>query len=487
MITKNLTSDIKRNKHLIYSSLASNYNLKYRDIILKGNINCLIIYIDGISDKDTIEKHIISPLLFRIDTKLPNTSSLALYISKRYISINSTEISNEVKKLCESLKRGQTIIFLDNDDNAIICDTFKDNFRKVSDAKIEENIRGAKSAFVENIKINISMIQEKLINNNLRIERYVFGKENNIEGALLYLEGTIDKKILSKIKEKLNHVKANYIPDTGMLMQYMEKRPFSVFPQYKTVEKPDKAVSDIIQGKAIIFVNGCSYAVTVPVVFIEFFQAFEDYSNKIVLANFDRFIRLIALLIILLASPLYLVLISYNIDLIPQDLIYIISESRQDIPLPPFIEILLMEIVIEFLREGGLRLPSMVGQTLSIVGGIILGQAAINSGFVSPTTLVVISVTVICTFLIPNYEMSLTIRLCRFVILILAQILGLFGIMLGLFALIAYLISIDSFSVPYLSPIAPTRHKDLKDSLIRGSLKNIDKVPKSFKEGENNN
>lgn len=487
MTTKNLTTDLKKNKHLIYSFLASNYHLRCRDIILKGNVNCLIIYIDGITDKDCIEEHIIAPLLFKIDTKLGNISSLAYYISKRYISINSTEISKEVKHICERLKKGQTIVLFDNEDNAIICDTFKDSFRKVSDAKIEENIRGAKSAFVENIKINISMIQEKLINNNLRIEKYVFGKENNIEGALIYLEGVIDNKILTRLKSKLKSVKANYIPDTGMLMQYMEKHPYSVFPQYKTVEKPDKAVSDIIQGKAIIIIDGCSYAVTLPVVFIEFFQAFEDYSNKIVLANFDRFIRLLALIIILLASPLYLVLISYNIDLIPQDLIYIISESRKDIPLPPFIEILLMEIVIEFLREGGLRLPSMVGQTLSIVGGIILGQAAINSGFVSPTTLVVISVTVICTFLIPNYEMSLTIRLCRFFILILAQLLGLFGIMIGLFAIIAHLISLESLGVPYFSPLAPVRYNDLQDTLVRGRLKDIGRVPKSFRRRKRRN
>lgn len=485
MITKKLTDNLKKNKYLIHAQVSDNYTLKTRELILKGNMGCMVIYIDGLTDKDSIEKHIISPLLFKIDRKIANISSPATYISKRYVSIDSTELSSDLHHIGESLKKGQTIVLFDHDENAIICSTVKNNFKKVSDSKIEENIRGGKSAFVENIKINTSMVQEKLKSKHLKVEHYVFGTENKSDAALLYLDNVIDNKVLSKLKAKLKEINAYYIPDIGYLMQYIESHPFSTFPQYKSVEKPDKVVSDIIQGKAAIFIDGCAYAATLPAVFIEFFQAFEDYSNKILLANFDRIIRFLALIIILLASPLYLTFIAYNIELIPQDLIIIIANSRKDIPLPPFMEIIIMELIIEFLREGGLRLPSIVGQTLGIVGGIILGQAAINSGIVSPTTLVVIAVTVICTFLIPNYEMSLSIRLCRFYMLILAQVLGLFGVMIGLYTLIAYLMSLESLGVPYFSPFAPMRHKDLQDSIIRYPLKNINGIPKSFTRRKN--
>jgi hypothetical protein len=475
-----LTNNLQENKKIIYRLLSNNYLVTTRELILYGNLNCMIIYIDGLTDKESIEKYIISPLLYNIDTKVPRESTPARYLSKRYISINSITIDSDVKVICEKLKRGQTLVLLENDLDGIICDTYKYNFKQQANPKIEENIKGNNSAFVESLKINVSMIQEKLINNHLKVEQYTLGKENKSEAALMYVDNAIDKDVLSEIKKKLKEVKADYIPDTGYLMKYILDNEFSIFPQYKTVEKPDKVVSDLIQGKAVIFVNGCSYGVIIPVVFIEFFQAFEDYSNNIIIANFDRFLRVSAVIIILLISPIYLTLITYNIELIPQDLINIISKSRKDIPLPPFFEILIMEMIIEFLREGGLRLPSKVGQTLSIVGGIILGQAAIRSGLVSPTTLVVISISVICTFLIPIYEMSLSIRLCRFIMLILAQVFGLFGIMIGIYSLIGYLIGLENFGTPYLLPLAPMKYNELKDSFFRYPLNQINKAPRNL-------
>ncbi|MCY6370722.1 spore germination protein [Clostridium ganghwense] len=475
-----LSNDLEKNITLISSNAPANFNFKTRELILKDNIKCIIIYIEGLSKKEDIESCIISPLLSKIDCDINALLSPASYIGKRYITINDIELSSDVNVISKNLKKGKSIILIEHDNTAIICNTSQSNFKKFAESKIEENIRGEKSAFVNNLHINVSLIQEKLKNNNLKIELYTFGEENNCEASLIYLENTIDPDVLNKIKSKLQTVKTSYVPDTGYLMQFIEKRPLSIFPQSKLTEKPDKVVSDIIQGKAAIFVNGCAYAIVLPVVFVEFFQAFEDYSNRLILANFDRFIRFLALLIILTASPIYLVLIKYYASLIPLNLIKIIIISRKNIPLPPFLEILSMELLIEFLREGGLRLPSTIGQTLSIIGGIIIGDAAIKSGIVSPTTLVVTALTVISTFLIPNYEMSLSIRLLRFYILILAQFFGFFGIFIGLFSIFAHLINLDSFGIPYFSPFAPMRFKDLKDSTVRYSLKDTNRIPISF-------
>jgi hypothetical protein len=480
-VNKNqLTVNLEDNINIINSYFPNNAYLKTRELTLYGNLECVIMYIDGLTDKDSMEKHIIFPLLFKLDTKVYKEDSPAYYISKRYISINSMELLSDAYKISEKLKRGQSLILIENDEKGIVCDTNKNNFKKNADPKIEENLKGGKSAFVENVKINTSMIQEKIVNDNLIIEQYIFGKQNKTESVLIYLDNIIDSNVLSKIKKELNKVDSDYIPDTGYLMKYIGKNKYCIFPQYKTVEKPDKAVSDIIQGKAVVFVNGCAYGVIIPTTFIDYFQSFEDYSNNIILANFDRCLRFMAVFIILLTSPLYLTLISYNIELIPRALINIIADSRKDIPLPPFLEIFVMELIIEFLREGGLRLPSKVGQTMSIIGGIILGQAAIESRLVSPATLVIISISVICTFLIPIYEMSLAIRLYKFIMLILAQILGLFGIIIGLYFIIAYLISLENYGVPYFLPLAPMKHRLLKDSIIRKPLKDINKMPKSI-------
>lgn len=481
MNTMVLTKNLEKNINLISSNAPANFNFKIKELILKGDTKCIILYISGLSKKEDIEDRIIYPLLFKIDCNINTLTSAVSYISKRYITISDTQISPDVNLISEGLKTGKTIVLIENEDTAIICNTSSSNFKKNANSKIEETIRGEKSAFVEILSSNIGLIQEKLKNNNLRIDKYVFGEENNCEAALVYMENTIDNAVLNKLKSKLKNIKTSYIPDTGYLIQFIEKRPLSVFPQSKTTEKPDKVVSDILQGKAAILINGCSYAVILPVVFTEFFQGFEDYSNRLILANFDRLLRLLAMVMVVITSPIYLVLLKYNVELIPLDLIKIIIMSRRGIPLPPFLEILLMEMIIEFLREGGLRLPSIVGQTLSIVGGIILGEAAIQAGIVSPTTLIVVAVTVIATFLIPNYEMSLSIRLLRFYVLILAQILGFFGVVIGLFSIIAHLINLESLGTPYFSPFAPMRHKDLKDSVIRYPLKYINRIPGSFK------
>ncbi len=476
-----LSKDLQKNIDLISKNAPANFNLKTRELILKNNTKCMIIYIRGISKKERIEEYIITPLLFRLDCDIRTVSFPIEYISKRFIAIDDVELSSEIDHISQSLKKGRAILLIENSDQALICNTTESNFQKTSTPKIEETLKGEKSAFGENLNGNISLIQEKFKNDDLRIKKYVLGEVNHCEVALIYMENVIEPTVLNKLTSKLENIKESYIPDTGYLAQFIEKRPFSIFPQSKTTEKPNTVISDIIQGKAAIFVNGCAYAIVLPVIFIEFFQAFDDYSNKLISANFDRMLRLLGMIIILTASPIYLVLISYNVELIPLDLIKLVTISRKDIPLPPFLEIILMEMIIEFLREGGLRLPSLVGQTLSIVGGIILGESAVRAGIVSPATLVVVAVSVISTFLVPNYEMSLSIRLLRFYMLILGQLYGLFGVIIGLFSILAHLMSLESLGVPYFTPFAPMRFKDLKDSVVRYPLKYINNVPVSFK------
>lgn len=475
-----LTNDIDENIKIISANAPSNFNFTIRELLLKNDIKCSIIYISGLSSKEDIEERIIYPLLFKLDNNLDILTPLVSQISKKYISINDTEISSDIKVISNSLKLGKTIILIENENNAIICDTIKSNFSTSSQTKIEESIRGDKSSFVEILDVNIGLIQEKLKNDSLKIEQYTIGKENNTQAALIYMENIINNQTLNKLKIQMSSLDSDYIPDVGYLSQLLGKKPFAFFPKTKTTEKPDKVVSDILQGKAAIIINGCCYAIILPVVFIEFFHGFEDYSNKLVLANFDRIIRIVAVLIVLTLGPVYLVLLQYNAELVPISLIKIIITSRKDIPLPPFLEILLMEIIVEFLREGGLRLPSVIGQTLSIVGGITLGQAAIQAGMVSPTTLIVVTITVLATFVIPNYEMSLTIRLLRFYVLIMALILGFLGVIIGLFSIVVVLMHDESFGIPYFAPFAPMKNNDLKDAVLRYPLSNIEEVPDTF-------
>ena len=371
------------------------------------------------------------------------------------------------------LKSGKCIILFESESSAIVCNTTGGAHRSITESNVEKVIKGGREAFIESLEINISLVQQGLKSKHLKIEKFVVGEENQADSVLLYLDNTIDPEVLNNIKNNINSVKAKQVLGPGMLNQLLEKFPYSLFPQAKTSEKPTKVVSDLLQGKAAILVSGAPYALIVPAVFVEFFQDIEDYANRTLVANFDRMLRLIASIIVLMLSSIYLVFLTYNSELTPLNLIKVIVSSRQNIPLPPFFEILMMEILVEILREGGLRLPTPIGSTLSIVGGIVLGQAATLAGIVSPTTLVVIAITVIATFVIPNYEMALSIRLLRFFMLILTNFFGFLGIIVGIQLIVITLIKMESFGVPYFSPLAPLRFKGLKDTLIRARIKDI--------------
>jgi spore germination protein KA len=476
-----LSKNIVDNLDLIAKNIPLNSNFIIREIILNPDIRCSILYINGLANQSYIEESIIHPLLFRIREPLNNSEELCSYLSRKYICSYDTTISNNVNTICHALKHGKSIVLLEHNASVIICNTTGGSYRSISESNIETDIRGGKEAFVENLEINLAVIQQKLKNNHFKIETMTLGELSQTDVALLYIDNIIDKDILSEIRIKLSAIKAPYIPDSGYISQYIQNSNFQIFPQTKTTELPDKVISDLLQGKAVIMTNGSPQVIILPVVFIEFFQTLEDYSNKFFNANFDRVVRFVGAFIVLIIAPIYLVLLEYNAELIPLNLMKIIISSRMGIPLTPFLEILSMEILIEFLREGGIRLPSPIGQTLGIVGGIVLGDAATKAGLVSPTTLVVIAIEVISTFVIPNYEMSLTIRLLRFPLLILAELFGFLGIVFGTYFIFSNLCSLDSFGIPYLSPIAPLRGSALRDSIIRLPLKHLNSITNIFK------
>ena len=481
MNKKMLTSNLEDNLNMIYSSITVNFNFIKRELLLKGDLKCTLLYIDGLSQQSYIEASIIKPLLSQLDCDMTKVANPIDYLVKKCITLSDLETSNDVDKLLLYLKRGKCIVLIENEDMAILCNTTGGEKRAVGESTCEKSLKGGKEAFVENLMTNITLVQNKLRNDNLKIVHYLLGEKNQVDAVLLYIDNIIDPKVLNEIKNRISTIKAPHIPDTGYINQLIESFPYSFFPQCKSTEKPDKVISDIIQGKAAMIIDGSPIALIMPAVFIEFFQGFEDYSQRIVLVNFDRIIRLLATILILTLSSVYLVLLMYNSELIPIALQKVIYDTRIGIPLPPFFEILIMELIVDFLREGGLRLPTPIGQTLSIVGGIVLGDSATKAGLVSPTTLVVVSITVISTFLIPNYEMALSIRVLRYFMLVMTAFFALFGLIIGLYVILLKLIKMDSFGVPYFTPFAPLRFKDLKDSIIRAPIKYFSKPAVSFK------
>ncbi|SHE46831.1 spore germination protein [Caloramator proteoclasticus] len=479
---EHLSKNIYQNINKIISYMPNSSTLVKREILINKRTKCFILYVTNLCNRKSIELHIISPLLNKVKEDLETIDNPAEYIMQNYLSVSEATIIKHLDNITVELLRGKCLILIDKTNQAILCDTSDIPHRNIQESNIEKTLRGGRECFVENIEINLALIQNKVKSNKLRIERLILGTENNADAAIIYLDGVIDPVVLDTIKFKLNRIKKlPYILCTGYIEQLIEDFPYGFFPQLKNTEKPDKVVSDLFQGKAAILISGAPYALIAPAVFIEFFQGFEDYSQRILTSVFVRLTRTLSAILVLLATPIYLCVLSYTSAIVPIKLIKVIYNSRLGIPLPPFLEILTMEIAVELLREGGLRLPTPIGQTLGIVGGIVIGEAATKAGLVSPTTLVVVSTTVIASFLIPNYEMALSIRFLRFPMLILAHMFGLLGVILGFYLIVIILINMNSFGIPYFAPFAPLNYSDLKDTVIRFPLDKILRKPKSLK------
>lgn len=442
----------------------------------KEPIAACTVYMEHLVRRDIINRDILTPLMFNVEEEIIIGEDTCEYLCRKYIPLSNIVTENNIINASESIKIGKTIILIDGVNDFIVADTKGGEQRNISDPINESAIRGSRDCFVENIKINISTLRRKIKDKNLAIEYYTVGRRSQTDLALLYIDDIMDKTVLDEVRRRIQAIDIDSIEDTGMLEQYIEDHPYSPFPQIFGTERPDVIAATLMEGRVAIILNGSPYVLTAPSLFVEFFQVIEDYSQRTLTSSFSRLLRTLSIFIIITLSPIYLTLVRYNTELIPVKFITPIVQARKGIALTPFLEILSMEIVVEFLREGGVRLPPRIASTLSIVGGIIIGNTAVDSKVVSPTTLLIIGVSVIATFLITNYEMSLGIRFLRFPMLFLANTMGFLGITAGWFFIIVHLTSMKSFGVSYFS----LKGSDLKDIFVRAPLWLMDKNPQEI-------
>lgn len=439
-------------------------------------LNASVIYINGLSNKDIIDRDILTPLMLHVHEILTPKEDIPNYLAKSYIAMCSTVIETDINNVILAIKEGKTAVLIENINSFIVIDTIGGNYRTISDPPIESPIRGSREGFVENIETNVSMLRRNIRDKNLSTENFKVGRRSQTDLALMYIDDIVDKDVLNEVRKRITAIDVDSVIDTGKVEQYIEDSSYCVFPQAFGTESPSIVKGNLMEGRIAIILNGSPFVLTVPAIFVEFFQAPDDYNERTVISTFSRFLRCIATFVVISLPSVYLTLLEFNAELIPVKFINPIVQSREGIALTPFLEILSMELVIELLREGGLRLPPKIASTLSIVGGIIVGNAAIESKVVSPTTLLIIGVSVISTFLIPNYEMALSIRFIRFPMLLLAHTIGFLGIAVGWFVMLIQLLSLESFGVPYFDLL----QSDLKDVFIRAPLWKMNERPEAI-------
>ena len=454
-----------------------NSDIKIREFMLnaKGKqFKAFIIYIDGLVDTTSINDFILNPLMLKSFSNQNNdpqivSEAITTNISVRKVKrFNITDYiyecllpQNSVKKissfdeLVQNVNSGDCALFVDTINFAFDIDIKKFAQRSISEPKNEPVVRGSQEAFVENLRTNTSLIRRNINNENLIIENITIGKTNKNNCAVCYIKDIANSSLVSETKYRLNNLDVDYVLSSSELIQLIKDDPETTLPEILTTERADKACSSLLQGRVILIYNGSPYALILPVTLFDFITSQEDMNLNYHFANLLKIIRGIAFFITLLLPGLYLAITIYHRELLPTELLYSIVASRVNVPFPILVEILIMELSFELIREAGLRVPSPLGSTVGIVGALVLGEAAVSANIVSPILIIIVAITAISSFAIPDFSLGFHLRISRFAYTLLGSLCGFLGIGVGIFIHLITLCSLKSFGVPYLSPYMP--------------------------------
>ncbi|MGG1599914.1 spore germination protein [Paenibacillus naphthalenovorans] len=353
--------------------------------------------------------------------------------------------------------------------------------RAIEPSETETIIYGPKDSFSEQIEQNITMIRRRMPIAKLKTEMFSIGYLSKTKIVMIYVEGLTNPEFISTTRSKLSNIDFDLILESSNVTAFMDDHTHSVFPQYMQTDRPDACVYSLGLGKLIILVDNTPFAIIAPITFFHLFQSPEDYINRWMVASFFRCIRYLSFFLAITLIPLYVALSTHHYQMLPLQILFVLLESRSKLPFTPFWESFLMLITLEIIKEASLRMPTKSGQTLGVIGGIVIGQAAVQAGFASKVLIVLVGISSIASFLVPNYLMTKSNTLIHFIFLVLSAFLGIFGIAIGLIALLIHLNGLTSLKQPYFSPVAPFHAGEWMDLFIRGPLPLMKTRPDSLK------
>ena len=485
----------EKKKKQIYTNLSENLDYiktKYNtlinsDIVLREFIlnargkqfKAFLIYIDGLCNSEQINDFILNPLMLRnrnntfdgnqnrvvsesvnnnVTVRKVKKFDLLNYIYNSLMPQNSVKKVTDFDEIISDINSGNCALFVDTISTCFDIDIKKFEQRSVDSPNNEIIIRGPQEAFVENIRTNTSLIRRIANNENLIIENINIGSVSNTKCAVCYMKNIANSDLVAEVKYRLNNISIDSLISSGQLEQLIEDSNDYGLPEIISTERPDKSSKYLLQGRVIVLINGNPYALIMPATLIDFLSSPEDTNLKPIFANFLKFIRILAGIITLLLPGMYVAVTSFHQEILPTELLFSILSARENVPFPIIFELLLMEISFELIREAGLRVPSPVGPTIGIVGALVLGEAAVNANIVSPFLIIIVAITGISSFAIPEFSFGFHLRIFRFLFILLGFMSGFLGIGLGIFTYITLLCNIKSFGVPYTVPFAPQTH-----------------------------
>ncbi|CAM3282744.1 spore germination protein [Paenibacillus lupini] len=440
-----------------------------------GDKQLSISYFKTLIDEKLLQSHVILPLQERaLDLDFRQLEDL-----KTWIPIEDIEMTGQVESIQAKLLKGCAIAALDKEvcKYALIQLASIEGLRKNNDTENEFSVVGPKVGFVESIDTNIGLLRAQINIPTLVVKEILVGRTSKTRVAIIYIDGVTNKQNVQTVQQRMEQIDYDVIFDTSQLDQFISDNSLTPFPLFLSTERRDRVVYALITGQVAVVSDGSPYFITGPSTLFDFFLSPEDYYLPWILGSFFRMIRIFGVIFSLFATSMYIAITTFHYEVIPRDLLEPLIFSRRNVPFPPLLEVLFLEITIEFLREAGARLPTKIGQTLGIVGGIVIGQATVLAGLTSNILVIIVAFSALASFATPIYKMSNAIRFLRFPMIFASSIWGALGLFIGIGFLLVHLTRLTSLGMPYLVPIHPLRVRDLKDSFIRPSYQFSNKRP----------
>nr|WP_269050558.1 spore germination protein [Sporosarcina sp. G11-34] len=433
------------------NKLAGIEDAVFNDIEI-GEMQVTLIYLSSLVDKLTLHKLVMFPLM---------------QSQEKFLQTAEVIDRNDLDSIISTITEGNTIIYFHETKTYLKINTFSVPTAGIMDTDTESSVIGPQNAFTESLETNLSLLKRRIHNTNLKSKNFVVGTETNTKVSVMYLDHIVNKENLDIVCKKIKEINHPGFNDISILQQLMDDHPFSPFPQcYETV-RPDIAVSNLMGGRIVIAMDNSKGVMICPISFFELFISPEDYYNRWTTASLLRTLRFFGFFLTISLTPTYISVLTHHPEMLPFDLLLNLQESRGRVPFSPVMEVLLMELVIEILREAGSRMPSKIGQTIGIVGGIVIGTAAVEASLVSNTLIVLVAISALLSFLPPNFIMSNASRFVRYFFILAAGMFGLYGQMIAFAWLFHHLLNLTSLTTPFMTPLIPRKWSDLFDSVVR--------------------
>ncbi|WP_081418647.1 spore germination protein [Paenibacillus sp. Leaf72] len=438
---------------------------------LAPEITMSLVYLSEMVNEATLNESVLRPLMEEDKQAEERSNALIHLIKEQIIQVGSTYCTDSIEEAIDMLLNGYCLLLVQEASSGLMINVSSKEGRTVSEPTTQTVLRGPQQSFNEILSTNINLMRQIIKSPDLHIESMVVGSQTRTQIAMLYLNGVASAEAVKTIRERLEAIEVSGILESGYIEALIQEKRYTPFPTLMNTERPDAVAGGILEGQIAIVVDGTPFVLLAPVTLFQFFQTPEDYYHRFDIATFLRLIRFVSFLISMLLPALYIAVTTFHQEMLPTTLLITLAAQREGIPFPGLVEALIMEMTFEVLREAGVRMPRAIGPAISIVGALVLGQAAVDAGIVSAGMVMVVSFTAISSFVIPQFNIAISARLIRFTFMLLAGVFGFMGIVAGFMAMLIHLAGLESFGVPYMTPLAPFNWSAMKDTFIRAPHK----------------